>query len=1764
MQKRLHTIAGALVPLFAALLMIFSIGTVQPKAATVVPETPTNVTYELTNPTDGFAAGLVSVTIPDYAANVDYDIVMYWANDEGPLPGYTALQKIIVTGPTTVFAFQPGQLIPAGTTKLYVYIMHTESGTLCETPYILTLPAGAASEELPEPVGEFQVISDIHIGRNAAATSNFKKMLQDLKENANNSMGLFINGDIAHNGYESEYQLVQSMYDEAGSGLPPMFYVLGNHDVRNAPDEGGKDIDAVVERFCKYAFLPDGTHPTDTSYDFWLNGYHFIMLGTDVWTDPKCILNDDTVDWFKAALDENCDPNRPTFVFVHQSIMNTVAGCLDYQWTLGAVVDPTASLLISAYKEHPEAIVFNGHSHFELTSDYCMHPPTTEIPVNIFNTAACGYLNTEYRVADSWKAFDGSQGYYIRLYEDRLVLTGRDFIAGEWMPSAHFMVKFGDETRDAWTHLPKPEGHSHCVCGAEHKQIGILHAYESYETYTAANALPTPEANRTDFIYLTEDITLTETYVLEAGQSLNICLNGHTIHGAADIRMFLIPQQNEKAELIITDCSEAGTGTLDAHNTSDTPLGAVTATTATDGTAVAASAGGQIIKAVSSGNSYTRLRLFNVTLQNGWVSSRGGGAVDTGIPEALFYNCHVIDCGTNGSSANGGAFYCFGGRTANFYSCRIENCKTLGAKSNGGAIYPANALSVVTLHDTEITSCSSNVAGGALYANMGTLIIYEGTKITKCSAPKGGAGFFTYSGSNHSTLKIYGGLIGGSEEDKNWASNGHGGSFLIENANFFMNGGEISYGTAAHGGNLTLQTAAVGEMRSGEILYGKTSSASQNLGGGNVQLSSDDTSFTMTGGRIAYGTANTNGGNLTVRDGGTKFIMTGGVIEEGYATGAAAIAAGGNICVMRNGGLSAAPFGEVTIGGDAVIRNGSVNPDTGFGGNIGVTYNRPVTITGNAKVIGGEAKNGGNIGMNAGSLTVTGNALVAGGKAPETNGYGGNIGYLTNTVSVTLSENAKILNGSAYRGGNIGSGAGGVNLLIRDNAVVANGTAQTVGGNIFLVDNVNTTFTMTGGTVEDGKSVTSWGGNIVAFSIKSFTMSGGRLLDGDSSGACCIGISPNGTEKNLAFEISGDAIIAGDRGNGAGDGGLIRFISNTSVYTGEIKGNAVITGGIVSGSSSWGGNLYLGGPNSSYTGSDDCTMTISENVKIGTKLTIDKVEYAYDSAAESVTQTVVSKSYEGGEANSGGAIGVLNAHNVLTINGGTIADCVGLTNGNGIFVRNSSVIINGGTVGSIGTNLGTTPITVNGGYVGSVTTPANASATIVNGGYFVTEPESRIVAEGKLAVPGSYANPDTSDTTEYLFMITDAANVAVIDADAEINGASGISASITGSGNYLKGSSFTLTVSELSGFEFVGWYQDETLVSTDLSFTKEATEDAEYLAVFRLGDEYIIVTVRGSDFTFKAGDEEAQTGRTAGTYAVQKGTNVVLTYTGSKLLSSWVNESDKVLAEEAAYSFTPYMATFLQAKEFDTAGGTPVIFMTEYNQVYASMFVENCALSDVMPTTPYRLGRTAEWDLAEDEILALEGEVDQIVVHLVTSYRDDVYTIVVTSDGQSIFEKEVELGKGGRVVLPAENFLYVKLGDAIISYEPEFSLKGNAPMTLEAFYGDRPVIKESLVTMTIASGTTGAISFAASRVVTEDAAEIAEQGILFALTEVPEANFRKGEANVRAAVSTSKDKADVTTLNLNTSAPKTVYARAYVILTDGTEIYSDVVSATSL
>lgn len=410
----------------------------EPKA--VVPDAPTSATY--TPSGSGFAGGTVKVEMPDFNADDRRDIVMYWANESGKLVGYTALAKFKITGKTTEHKLADGLMIPNGATKLYVYSMHTKTGTLSEKFVTVELPKDSDYEKLGDPLMEFQIVSDIHVTGTAANeyTANYIKMLNDIAANSKKSQGIFVVGDIAHNGYESEYQLAAQLYAEV-KGLPKMYYGIGNHDLWNH----GNSIDEATKLFCKYAVLPDGSHPTDSSYDFWLGGYHFIFLGTDFYNSLTASFNMNTINWFESVLTENRDPERPIFVMLHQSLKNTVSGSLDGQGWDG-VEATSATLLKRVLVKYPEILMFNGHSHWTLDSESCMYGATEELPINIFNTASVAYLWTSYDVTEGVR-MEGSQGYYIRVYEDRVLILGRDFITGEWVSSAQFCVEF-EQTED--------------------------------------------------------------------------------------------------------------------------------------------------------------------------------------------------------------------------------------------------------------------------------------------------------------------------------------------------------------------------------------------------------------------------------------------------------------------------------------------------------------------------------------------------------------------------------------------------------------------------------------------------------------------------------------------------------------------------------------------------------------------------------------------------------------------------------------------------------------------------------------------------------------------------------------------------------------------------------------------------------------------------------------------------------------------------------------------------------------------------------------------------------------------------------------------------------------------------------------------------------------------------------------------------------------------------------------------------------------------
>ncbi len=84
---------------------------------------------------------------------------------------------------------------------------------------------------------------------------------------------------------------------------------------------------------------------------------------------------------------------------------------------------------------------------------------------------------------------------------------------------------------------------------------------------------------------------------------------------------------------------------------------------------------------------------------------------------------------------------------------------------------------------------------------------------------------------------------------------------------------------------------------------------------------------------------------------------------------------------------------------------------------------------------------------------------------------------------------------------------------------------------------------------------------------------------------------------------------------------------------------------------------------------------------------------------------------------------------------------------------------------------------------------------------------------------------DTADTVELTVTIptSDKVNVTVT---AEANG------TVTGSGEYPKNSEVTVTATADSGYNFSGWYNGETSVSTSASYTFKATDDISLVAKF--------------------------------------------------------------------------------------------------------------------------------------------------------------------------------------------------------------------------------------------------------------------------------------------------------------------------------------------
>lgn len=146
---------------------------------------------------------------------------------------------------------------------------------------------------------------------------------------------------------------------------------------------------------------------------------------------------------------------RPTFLFLHQGLMDTVAGTFQYQNWHGV---KQSAQLRRILRQYPEVVLFSGHSHWTMESAHTVKPADSSLP-SVVSTASCAYLWDDSCMATN-VGIVGSEGYYIYLYENCLIVRGRSFDRGEWIGSAQFILPLptsgGTETESATETATEP------------------------------------------------------------------------------------------------------------------------------------------------------------------------------------------------------------------------------------------------------------------------------------------------------------------------------------------------------------------------------------------------------------------------------------------------------------------------------------------------------------------------------------------------------------------------------------------------------------------------------------------------------------------------------------------------------------------------------------------------------------------------------------------------------------------------------------------------------------------------------------------------------------------------------------------------------------------------------------------------------------------------------------------------------------------------------------------------------------------------------------------------------------------------------------------------------------------------------------------------------------------------------------------------------------------------------------------------------------
>ena len=289
---------------------------------------------------------------------------------------------------------------------------------------------------LGQKLYSFGALADIHL-QYQTAQEDFQRALTYLNE-TEDVLFTCICGDLTDNGEDSDFETYVE-YVNTYSPNTPVYECTGNHDA----------YDNMIG-FDK--MFPYTGH--DLYYTFTQGNDLFIMFGTQ-WYDTtgKVIepFSRESLQWLSETLEAN--RNKRVFLFQHYLRFDGCGKPFDAPLT-GKVLEycDVGTDFMSLMEHYKNVVWFHGHSHtkFELQEGcsyanydrmfgcHSVHIPSLAVPRDYAENAE-SYLDK----------YAESEGYVVDVYEHHIILRGRDFAKGEFLPIAQYCIDTTLQTIEA-------------------------------------------------------------------------------------------------------------------------------------------------------------------------------------------------------------------------------------------------------------------------------------------------------------------------------------------------------------------------------------------------------------------------------------------------------------------------------------------------------------------------------------------------------------------------------------------------------------------------------------------------------------------------------------------------------------------------------------------------------------------------------------------------------------------------------------------------------------------------------------------------------------------------------------------------------------------------------------------------------------------------------------------------------------------------------------------------------------------------------------------------------------------------------------------------------------------------------------------------------------------------------------------------------------------------------------------------------------------